>query len=609
MRVLRLALVPALIGAVLTLGLPGSFGAGPSTRFQTTTVNPPDPQSKGRWAERTAAAGDLNGDRVPDLFVGDPMQDVNGVVDAGRVYALDGKTRAILYTIDPPEPQANAKFGFFISAPGDENGDGKADIAIGTDAQDVYTGSGPPCGAPEPNGCNEDQGEAWVFSGADGKLLYALNDPFPQGSSKNSARFGSRIGRAGDLNGDRKSEIIVGASNNDVPAGCGNRSPLPAGCRVNQGQAFVFDGASGALMRTLDLPIADEQPAGTCASSCGSLGLAVQSPGDTNGDGVPDQLVDAGSYSFSTGSGAPCGTPEPNACNESQGREYVFSGKDGSVLLRIDDPEPQAGATFGFQDAAPLSPGDVNRDGRADIYANGFVQNGPAGEGQGRAWVFDGKTGALLYRLDDPTPEVGGQFGWSLSKTDYNKDSTPDLYIGQSPHHVAGATGSGGSYVFNGKDGSLLKALELPTSDRQQSTAGDLGPNLGWTDSAPGDLNHDGQPDYIAGAPFEDVGGNQDQGKLYIFLSSDTTRPGSPAVRGPRRTSSHAPRYRFSATDADNRASELRFRCSFGRGALHACGASIRQRLERGAHVLRVQARDVAGNASRVAKVKIVVTR
>ncbi|PLS74933.1 MAG: hypothetical protein CYG61_10120 [Actinobacteria bacterium] len=62
---------------------------------------------------------------------------------------------------------------------------------------------------------------------------------------------------------------------------------------------------------------------------------------------------------------------------------YLFSGRTGEVLLRIDDPEPQAGATFGFQDVAPLSPGDVNRDGFADLYANGFAQNGPTGRRHG----------------------------------------------------------------------------------------------------------------------------------------------------------------------------------------------------------------------------------
>jgi len=157
----------------------------------------------------------------------------------------------------------------------------------------------------------------------------------------------------------------------------------------------------------------------------------------------------------------------------------------------------------------PRAPGDVNGDGAADYYANGFGQNGPTGQDTtGRAWVFSGRNGSVLYEVKDPTPAEGGQFGWSLSRTDYNQDGNPDLYVGQSPHHVGG-TGidqSGGTYVFKGSDGALLKSLELPASDAQPGAPGNNGSNLGWTNAAPGDLNGDGEPDYVAGAPFSDVG-------------------------------------------------------------------------------------------------------
>ncbi len=116
--------------------------------------------------------------------------------------------------------------------------------------------------------------------------------------------------------------------------------------------------------------------------------------------------------------------------------------------------------------------------------------------------------GPPIHDIKDPTPAEGGQFGWSLAKTDYNKDGTPDLYVGQSPHHVSGSgiDQSGGTYVYNGRDGSLLKSLELPASDAQPGASGNNGSNLGWAIAAPGDLNGDGEPDYVAGAPFTDVG-------------------------------------------------------------------------------------------------------
>lgn len=388
-------IVLLIVGLTATLAFVApSQAATPSTQYKVTRIDSPDPQLNGRWGERVAVAGDITGDRVPDFFeVSLHYAPSPQLPFAGRVYLLNGKTGKVVYHIDSPEPQANAQFGFYISVIGDVNHDGKNDIAVGTDAQTV--------------GSHVAQGKAWVFSGANGRLLYALDNPAPQGTANNKARFGSRIGRAGDINGDHVPDIIVGASGNDIPAGCGDATPVPAGCRRDQGQAFIFSGSDGKLLRTLDLPAADQSPRGTCSSNCGSFGLSVQSPGDVNGDGVADQLVDAGTYSFYTGTGAPCGTPKPNGCNEGQGRMYLFDGRTGKLLRRIDDPAPQAGASFGFQDAAPLSPGDVNGDGVPDIYGNGFLQNGPAGNGDGRAWIFSGKTGEVIRELKSPNPQPG----------------------------------------------------------------------------------------------------------------------------------------------------------------------------------------------------------
>jgi len=222
-----------------------------------------------------------------------------------------------------------------------------------------------------------------------------------------------------------------------------------------------------------------------------------------------------------------------------RGRMYLFSGQSGQVLARIDNPTLQDGASFGAQDAAPLAPGDLNGDGRAELYGNGFGQYGPTGAIEGRAWVFDGKatvaqgTGAVLFELRDPTPEAGGQFGWSLDDTDYNHDGTPDLYVGQSPHDYrdpARNNQQGGTYVFDGKNGSPLKRLELP--DLAPNDA--FGPSLGWNASVPGDLNGDGQDDYVAGAPFYDVASNVNQGRLYAFLSGPTpAEPTPPPAGGP----------------------------------------------------------------------------
>ncbi len=492
--------IRGLVGLAVAVG--AALIAVPSASAITFTfahhpMTPPtDPSAactmqKQRWAERTASAGvgtapdagaDLNADMVNDLWVGQPFCDVGANTEQGRVYLLSGKefetnTTKVIRTIDSPAPAAKQRFGFFISVLGDVNGDGTPDIAIGTDPQDGT------------------RGKAWVFSGATGAVLYQLVSPAPQDGD----RFGSRIGRAGDVNGDGVPDIIVGASSESVEG------------KAKQGQAYIFSGKDGTLIRPLDIPSSD-------AVAGSNFGLAVQGPGDVNGDGIPDQVVDASNFAGGL----------PN-----QGRMYVFDGATGKLISPIDDPVPQASAFFGFQDVTPLSPGDLNGDGKAEIYGNGFLQTDTLPT-SGEAWVFDGKSvtegrPVVLRTLHDPTPEPGGQFGWSMSKTDYNHDGVNDLYVGQSPHVAAFPLNqNGGTYVFDGTNGSLLKALEMPSACLQTGTPGNNGPALGWTVSTPGDLNGDKQADYVAGAPFFDRASNTDEGVLLAFMSGEMENPNAP---------------------------------------------------------------------------------
>jgi hypothetical protein len=494
----------ALAGSALTGG--SALAATPDTPFGAVTLRPPQIQDRGLFGERMAAAKyDYNGDGVNDVFVGYGQGDVGKNRGQGRVYLLSGKqlargtteTSAVLRTFNDPEPQAYAGFGRAVSVVGDVSGDGKPDIAVGAPDQDE-------AGADRFTG-----GTVWVMNGATGKAVQRLYNPNPQFGS----RYAERVTRAGDITGDGASEVLVGASSQHDPTGCGFTEERP--CSISEGKAYVFNPTNGSLVRTLRMP-REDIPEGGCRYNC-SFGLAVQGPGDTNGDGVDDQLVAAPYFRDAAGAA---------------GRLYLFSGKTGEVLHKIDSPQPdKSDAFFGFADAAPRSPGDVTDDGNADVYGASFDQDGTAGKSQGKAWVFNGRTGEPLYALDDPSPEEGGQFGWSMDRTDYNNDGTPDLYIGQSPHHVSTSSAQGGTYVMNGANGSLLKALEVPKTCEQPSSRQNRGPALGWSLAAPGDLNADGDPDYVGGAPFFDIpqgkdpysGDKRDQGLLFTFLS----KPGS----------------------------------------------------------------------------------
>jgi hypothetical protein len=103
---------------------------------------------------------------------------------------------------------------------------------------------------------------------------------------------------------------------------------------------------------------------------------------------------------------------------------------------------------------------------------------------------------------------------------------------------------------------------------------------------------------------------NENDGKLYEItappsVAFDTVPPTRPNVRGPRKTTRPRAAYRFSARDAVTPARKLRFLCALDRQRLRACGTRYVARLSRGRHVLRVAARDEAGNTSAAVAVRV----
>jgi len=512
---LRLLVLAGLACAALTAAVMSAQAATPSTDYQLAEVDSPNAQSFARFPERLIDSGDVTGDGVRDVYAGSYLTDLGGpITNAGKVVLIDGASQKIVREITSPQPQPEAQFGFYISVPGDVNGDGLDDLVVGEPYRDV--------------GENDNQGRAYVFSGADGSLLDTIDNPNPQPDEGVFATFGARIGAAGDVTGDGVGDILIGSPANDVPEFCGFvPANTPEGCRKNEGEAFVFNGATRTLVRTIRIPEGDEQPA-KCSTTtparfarCGNLSVA-QSPGDIDRDGVPDYTVAA--YSLKR----PFDTPE------FFGRIYLFSGATGAFLAKIDQPVPDGNAFWGLNDVAPNTPGDVTGDGVPDLYGEGFLQDGPNGEpSAGRGWVFDGaKTvatgeGVVAFEPRDPTPTPSEAFGFSASRTDYNKDGRPDLYL-------SGLSGQNSeTYIFDGRDGSLLKTLALPSSEAQASQPGNTGTGLGASSRAPGDLNGDGEPDYAATAATQDVGGVQDQGKLFFFLSDVPPLPGPPPGPGP----------------------------------------------------------------------------
>ena len=179
-----------------------------------------------------------------------------------RIYGYNPATPANLWKVydstAPPFVQTLSElvrgFGYWIYyeppvvVAGDVNGDGKADFIVGAWLA-----------AP---GGRADAGSAYVYSGADGSILYQRD-----GAAAGDF-FGYSVSMAGDVNGDGKADFIVGA-----------RSADPGG-RVRAGSVYVYSGADGSILYQKD---------GVATND--NFGYSVSMAGDVNGDGKPDFIV------------------------------------------------------------------------------------------------------------------------------------------------------------------------------------------------------------------------------------------------------------------------------------------------------------------------------
>src|SRR4029079_3431923 len=148
--------------------------------------------------------------------------------------------------------------------------------------------------------------------------------------------FGFSIGGAGDVNRDRRPDLIVGAF----------------AANSATGKVYLLSGKDGTVLWT--------QPGPNVGAG---LGQGVSGIDDVNHDGIPDQVAGA-----------------PGAGPTFLGAAFVYSGRDGAPLRTLD-PDPTAinFGTFFVHDA-----GDVDRDGVRDILIGDFADT-EAGAGARKA--------------------------------------------------------------------------------------------------------------------------------------------------------------------------------------------------------------------------------
>jgi len=180
---------------------------------------------------------------------------VDGVgVDRGEATLMDGFGLPISFFAGGTN---GASLGYQVAGLGDVDADGWEDYAISSPYTDIlFVGT--------------DAGTVTVYSGATTSPLFTVNGP------TSDAYYGQSLAGFGDLDGDGRDDVLIGAPNHDSPA-------------TDGGIVIVASGANGSTL------------ASWTGGSNDHAGRSVSSAGDLNLDGVNDIVWGANDAPFGAG--------------------------------------------------------------------------------------------------------------------------------------------------------------------------------------------------------------------------------------------------------------------------------------------------------------------
>ena len=355
--------------------------------------------------------------------------------------------------------------------------------------------------APTSKAGGENSGRIYVYSTKSGKLLWKAD-------GHANDQLGTGLEGAGDVNGDGIPDVVASA---------------PGG-----GYANIYSGRDGRVLRTFKAENINDD-----------FGRHVAGVGDVNRDGFADVIV---------------GAPNNSASGDKAGRAYVYSGKNGSILLTLNGAQANdnfGSAVTGFSNqkhillmagapgAGPnhtgrtyvydgLSPvpkftiesddtgaalglmfltvlGDVDGDGVPDVYASDW-SNSAKGPSTGRVYIHSGKDGHRLFALTGET--AGEGFGTSSSLAgDVDGDGHADLIVGAWQYSGA-AIGGGRAYLYSGLDGHLIRTYTCKTP----------GDTFGFDSVAMGDVRGDGMSALLITSGWSGVHGYH-SGRVFLISS------------------------------------------------------------------------------------------
>ena len=404
-----------------------------------------------------STAGDVDGDGYADVIVGSPWYVVSEI-KTGAAFVYMGSTSglAVSPSWSVEGNQENALFGHPAATAGDVNGDGFDDLIIGARWYD--------------NG-EEDVGAAFVYFGS--IMGLAANPAWSAEGNQADAHFGGSVSTAGDVNGDGFDDVVVGASSYNNG-------------EFFEGAAYVYLGSASGLAAN---------PAWSAEGNQADahFGGSVSTAGDINGDGFDDVVVGAWGY---------------DNIEEDEGAIFVFPGTTKGVSanpwIRYSN---QADARLSRVSSA----GDINGDGFDEIAAGSTFYDYNREDNVGAVFIW---FGTEKGPLDNPVVLKGNQagagFGGSVSPAgDVNGDGFDDVIVGASSYDN-GEEDEGAAFLYAGSElGIYLTPVWMMESNHSDAMFGCLV-------STAGDVNGDGFDDVIIGAwGYEDY-----KGAAFVYLGS-----------------------------------------------------------------------------------------